>query len=66
MSENDVLRDPQGYQYTRHHSQWQCTQTLTNTRTKKRCSRKVCEILDQHGNVVSYEYDPQTEHGEHT
>ena len=58
---NDVLRGPDGRHYTRHHSQWQCTQTLTNTKTKKRCSKKVLESLNPQGDVI-YEYDPKTVH----
>ena len=63
---NDILRDPEGCQYTRHHSKqgtWKCTHTLINS--KQRCNQQVREIADGEGNVVGYEYDPKTEHGKH-
>ena len=60
---NDVLRDPEGCHYTRHHSHWKCTQTLTGS--KRRCNQQVIEIHDQQGNVIDYKYDPRTSHGDH-
>ena len=60
---NNVLRDPESYHYTRHHSHWKCTQTLTGS--KRRCNQQVIEIHDQQGNVIDYKYDPRTSHGDH-
>ena len=63
----DLLIDPQGCQYTRHHSQWQCTRTLAksgNQRTGNRCSQKVIEIEESVDPPRrSYHHDPQTQHG---
>ena len=63
---NDILIDPEGFQYTKRDKSlfWQCTQTLID---KKRCNQQVIETVDpqQQSKVIGYEYDPRTKHGEH-
>ena len=60
----DILYDPEGCTYSRHHSQlntWQCSKPLTND---NRCLQKVVEKPNEQGDV-DYQYDPYTKHGEH-